>query len=51
MNKKSTILELKRQYQKEWRKKNPDKVKKNQENYWKRKAEKLIAEQNKEKEM
>jgi hypothetical protein len=38
------IREEKKKYAKEWRAKNPDKVKANTERYWRRKAEKLIAE-------
>lgn len=46
-----TIEELAREvrnaYHREWRKKNPDKVKRNLENYWRRKAEQLQAERSK----
>ena len=37
--------ELKREYHRMWRKNNKDKVKKNNENYWKRKAEKIGLKQ------
>jgi len=36
------------EYQKEWRAKNPDKVKASNERYWLRLAEKAKAEQDKE---
>jgi hypothetical protein len=38
------IKEERNKYAKEWRAKNPDKVKANNERYWLRKAEKLAAE-------
>lgn len=36
--------EVRRQYFKEWRAKNPDKVKMHNENYWRRKAEQKLKE-------
>ena len=33
--------EAKKEYYKKWRKKNPDKIKKYQEDYWNRKAQKF----------
>jgi len=36
--------ELRRQYQREWRKRNPDKVKKHQKRYWERQAERIAKE-------
>lgn len=40
MNDEMTIgaLEMRRAYQREWRKKNPDKVRKHNQTYWERKA-------------
>lgn len=36
--------ELKRQYQREWKRNNPEKVKDITRRYWERKAEKLLEE-------
>ena len=36
----SRALELRREYQREWRRKNKDKVKANNRRYWERKAQK-----------
>lgn len=44
-------LEIKRLYLKKWRAEHKENVKKHNEQYWKRKAVKLLAEQNDEKEM
>ena len=47
------LKELARQaqnkYNREWRKKNPEKARRIQENYWLRKAEKLLQEQKEQK--
>ena len=37
-------LELRRAYQREWRRKNKDKVKANNRRYWERKAQKVQEE-------
>jgi hemerythrin-like domain-containing protein len=37
--------EARNEYHRQWRRNNPDKVKKNIENYWLRKAEKLLRDQ------
>ena len=37
-----------REYLREWRKKNPEKVREHQQNYWVRKAEKMLAEKENE---
>ena len=42
------IREANRQYKKEWRRKNPDKVKAANERYWLKKAESLMKENQKE---
>ena len=34
-----------REYQRKWRAANPDKTKKHQEDYWRRRAERKLAEQ------
>jgi len=39
---------LKREYQKQWRMKNPDKVKNNADNFWLRRAAELIELQREE---
>lgn len=36
--------EAKREYYRKWRAKNPDRVKKNIERYWRRKAEQILKE-------
>lgn len=38
-------LELRREYQREWRRKNKDKVKANNCRYWERKAQKAAQEE------
>lgn len=40
--------EEKREYFRQWRKNNPDKVKKHNENYWRKRAEKRIEAEAKE---
>jgi len=40
--------QLRREYHKQWRKNNPDKVKANTENYWLRKARELAELQKEE---
>ena len=40
-------IQERREYQKQWRQKNPDRVKKHTDDYWKRRAEKKLAEQEK----
>lgn len=35
--------EIEREYQRQWRKKNPDKVKRNREQFWERKAAEMKA--------
>lgn len=40
--------EVQRQYQREWRKKNPDKVRAKNQRYWERKARKLLEASEKE---
>lgn len=40
-------VELRREYYKAWRAANPDKVKKANQNYWRRKAEQELAERQK----
>lgn len=42
-------LEAKRAYMREWRRKNPDKVKASMERYWTRRAEREAAEREREK--
>ena len=42
------IREANRQYKKEWRKRNPDKVKASNERYWLKKAASLMEEKQKE---
>jgi len=37
-------IQERRDYQKQWRQKNPDKVKKHTADYWRRRAEKKLAE-------
>ena len=44
---KELIREEKTNYFKEWRAKNKDKVKKHNENYWKRRAEKRLQSETK----
>lgn len=41
----SAALEARREYQRQWRKRNPDKVKANAMRYWVRKAEKAMSEE------
>ena len=36
--------ELRREYYREWRRKNKDKVRQHQENYWKKKAKKELEQ-------
>ena len=43
---KDEILKEKRSYYNTWRKNNKDKVKKHQENYWKKRTEKIKNEEN-----
>lgn len=43
--KKKIITEARRAYLKEWRKKNPDKVRSYQERFWLKKAEEYLARQ------
>lgn len=38
--------EIEREYQRQWRKKNPDKVKKNREQFWERKAAAMKVAEN-----
>jgi len=38
------IIQTRKEYFKQWRAKNKDKVKKNNQNYWKRKAEQKLKE-------
>ena len=41
----AAVQEEKREYFRQWRRNNPDKVKKHNENYWRKRAEKrLVAE-------
>lgn len=40
------ITEARREYFRKWRKNNPDKVRKHNENFWRKKAEQLIKEDN-----
>ena len=44
---KQAAIEARRAYQREWRAKNRDKVKKNNENYWMRRAGRLLEERQK----
>ena len=44
-NENQAAIEARRAYQKEWRAKNKDKVKKHNENYWLRRARKLREKQ------
>ena len=37
-------LEARREYQRQWRKKNPDKVRERNRNYWERRAARMAAE-------
>jgi uncharacterized short protein YbdD (DUF466 family) len=39
---KAAIQAEKREYFRQWRKNNPEKVKKNSENYWRKRAEKRL---------
>lgn len=39
------ITEARREYFRKWRKNNPDKVRKHNENFWRKKAEQLIKEE------
>jgi beta-N-acetylglucosaminidase len=41
------IREAQRLYQKEWRKRNPDKVKASTERYWLKKAKEIMEKENK----
>ena len=38
----AAVQEEKREYIRQWRKNNPDKVKKQHENYWRKRAEKRL---------
>ena len=40
----NAVKEAQREYFREWRAKNPDKVKNHRANYWRRKAEQKLAE-------
>ena len=40
--------EVRNAYYREWRKKNPEKMKQYQENYWKKKAQKMQEQEEKE---
>ena len=42
---KEKALELRREYQREWRRKNKDKVRANNRRYWERKAQKATQEE------
>ena len=42
---KQAAIEARRAYQKEWRKKNPDKVREAQDRYWMNRAAKMLQEQ------
>ena len=44
LNEKKLAAEARNAYAREWRAKNPDKVKKNNANYWLRKAGKMVTE-------
>ena len=44
LNEKKLAAEARNAYAREWRAKNPDKVRKNNANYWLRKAEKISME-------
>lgn len=39
------ITEARREYFRKWRKNNPDKVRKHNENFWRKKAEQFIKEE------
>ncbi len=39
-----TALEMRNEYYRQWRAANPEKVKQANQNYWRRKAEKALAE-------
>ena len=39
------VRKAKAQYMKEWRKKNPEKEKQYKDNYWRKKAEKMLISQ------
>lgn len=45
----AAIQEEKREYIRRWRKNNPDKVKKQNENYWRKRAEKRLEAEAKDK--
>ena len=45
----AAIQEEKREYFRRWRKNNPDKVKKQNENYWRKRAEKRLEAEAKDK--
>lgn len=45
MQLKEKALELRREYQREWRRKNKDKVRANNRRYWERKAQKAAREE------
>ena len=45
---KAAIQEEKREYFRQWRKNNPDKVRQNSENYWRKRAEKHLVAENAE---
>ena len=44
----AAIQEEKREYFRRWRKNNPDKVKKQNENYWRKRAEKRLKDEAKD---
>ena len=44
LNEKKLAAEARNAYAREWRAKNPDKVRKNNANYWLRKAGKMVTE-------
>lgn len=43
-------IEARRSYQREWRRKNPDKVRENNRRYWERKAQKMFEQAKSEQE-
>ena len=44
----AAVQEEKREYFRQWRRNNPDKVKKHNENYWRKRAEKRLEAEPKE---
>ena len=44
-------IEARRSYQREWRRKNPDKVRENNRHYWERKAQKMFEQAKSEQEV